>query len=64
VLAGTGFLLVQVAAILKDREANQVVTPTTWSGNDLRRFESAAASEERLSTELALAVPTDWHADG
>jgi hypothetical protein len=64
VLAGTGFLLVQVAAILKDGEDDQVVTLTTWSGNDLRRFEGTAASEESQSTELAPAVPTDWHADG
>jgi hypothetical protein len=64
VLAGARFLLGQEAAILEVSEANQDVTRSTGSGNGPRRREDAAASEERQPTKLALAVPTDWRADG
>jgi hypothetical protein len=59
VLAGAGFRLAQEVAILEGGEADQDVTLPTWRGNGLRRLEGAAASEERQSTELALAVRAD-----
>ena len=63
-LAEAGFLLAQQAAIDEGAETDQVVTLATRSDNGLSRLEGAAASEERQSTELALAFFRDWRADG
>ena len=63
-LAETGFPLAQGAAVHEGGEADQVVILTTWSGNDLRRLAGGAASGERPTLELALAVGADWRADG
>ena len=63
-LAGTGFLIAQEATTLEGGEAGHVVTLPTWRGNGRRRLEAAAASEERPTTELALAVQADWRAAG
>jgi hypothetical protein len=49
----------------KSAELAQDVTLPIQSGHDQGRLEDvAAASEERQATELAIAVSTDWHADG
>jgi hypothetical protein len=45
-------------------EADLDVTLPTWSCNDSRRLEGAAASEERQTVEFARAVPTEWRAVG
>jgi hypothetical protein len=50
--------------MLEGGEAGHVVTLPTWRGNDRRRLEAAAASEERPTTELALAVQADWRPAG
>jgi hypothetical protein len=57
------FLLAQRTAIDEGVAAGQIVIPPTWSGNDLRPPEGAAASEEHQPPERALAIPTDWRAD-
>jgi hypothetical protein len=56
--AAADFLLAQRAAIDEDAAAGQYVNPPTWSGNDPRRPDGAAAR-----AELARAVPRDWRAD-
>jgi hypothetical protein len=43
-------------------EDGQVVSLPAWSHNGPRRFDGEAASEERLTTKLALAVRADRRA--